>query len=41
MHLLRTDRTVKTPWTDEELKICKVERDGIKGVGYKSGCISD
>lgn len=36
-----TVRTVKTPWIDEELKDCIVERDGAKGVANKSGCTSD
>ena len=36
-----TDRTVKAPWTDEELKNSMVERDGAKGMANKSGCTYD
>jgi hypothetical protein len=32
-----TVTTVKSPWIDEELKNCMVERDEAKGMANKSG----
>ena len=32
---------VKSPWIDEDLKNCMVERDEAKGMANKSGCTAD
>jgi hypothetical protein len=32
-----TVKTVKSPWIDEDLKNCMVERDEAKGMAIKSG----
>ena len=36
-----TVKTVKSPWIDEELNICIVERDEVKGMANKSGSPTD
>ena len=36
-----TVKTVKSPWIDEELKNCMVERDEEKGMAIKSGSSTD
>jgi hypothetical protein len=34
-------KTVKTPWIDEELKNCMVEKEEAKEIPNRSGCTTD